>query len=113
MQKELIQKESFKGVKFKLVNSEGRNRECADKLREEFEIELINGVMFFLVDISEVLSINSSFIGVIGYMEQQVNKTGKIIIYGANEEIIKSLKIAKLDEMASVEISQNPEFTSD
>lgn len=107
MQKELIEKEVFKGIKFKLVDDEGRSRDCADKLREEFELELLNGIMHYIIDVSEVPHINSSFIGVIGYMEQQIDDKGDIVISGANEDVYNSLTIAGLHKLNKVTIGVN------
>jgi hypothetical protein len=110
VQKEIIEKDVFRGVRFRLMPDEGRSRECADRLREEFEIEIENEIVNYIIDISKVDRINSSFIGVIGYMARKIDKNGYINVYGGNEDVVNSLSIAGLHKLPMVSIGLSKGF---
>jgi anti-anti-sigma regulatory factor len=46
--------------------------------------------------------VNSSFLGVLGFMHQTLNNLGQVIIFGANDNIVNVLEVSGLTKWPNI-----------
>ena len=103
MEKHILRKEILY-VEFELFDKEGKSREVANDLREEFLNDFQKGFNNFWVNVSKITGMGSSLTGVIAFMGDTIKNRGKVVISGLDAKSREVFSITNLDCMKDVEL---------
>ena len=101
MEKHILRKEILY-VEFELFEKEGKSRDVANALRDEFLNDFQKGFKNFWLNVSKITGIGSSLVGVVAFMSDTLKKEGKIVISGLNKKTREVFSLTNLDCMHDV-----------
>jgi anti-anti-sigma regulatory factor len=87
-----------------LFNEEGKSRECAEALRNEFIVEYNRGINNFWIDITNIDTISSAFIGIISFISKSINEEGHVIIFASSDKIQKDFETTEILQLNNIEL---------